>query len=67
MQEKAVPMTEEEYWSEIRRLGLVPSNVPHVYRDQSGDHHNVPDPSEYDFADRPKIIRVLKRIMGVST
>ncbi|HEV2561129.1 MAG TPA: hypothetical protein VGT78_03220 [Rhizomicrobium sp.] len=59
-------MTEEEYWAEVRRLGLVLTNVPNVYRDQSGEHHNVPDPSKYDFADRVKIIRKLKQIMGVS-
>ena len=59
-------MTEAEYWNEVRRLGLTPTNVPTVFQDQSGEVQNVPDPSKHTFDDRLTIIRRLKMALGIS-
>lgn len=60
-------MNTDEYMAEVRRLGLRPTNVPTVYRDVSDNCVNVPPPEKYTNEERAKIIRQMKRIMGVST
>jgi hypothetical protein len=58
-------MTVDEYYAIIKRLGLRPTKVPHVYASVSGDFHSVPDPSEHSEAQRAETIERLKLLLGI--
>jgi hypothetical protein len=60
-------MTKEEYYATVRkRLGLNPTNVPHVYRNSAGDIYNVPNADEYTPEQLDEIIERLKHLLGIS-
>jgi hypothetical protein len=56
----------EEYYAAVRRLGLRPSPVPHVYLTASGEVQNVPDATDHTEAQRAETIERLKEALGVS-
>jgi hypothetical protein len=58
-------MTVDEYYAIVKRLGLRPSNVPHVYVSVGGDFHSVPDPSKHSEAQRAETIERLKLLLGI--
>jgi hypothetical protein len=60
-------MTEEEYWGEVKRIGLTPTCVQTVFQDSLGMTYNVPDPARYSPEHRRKIIRELKSLVGISS
>lgn len=35
---------EAEYYAAVRSWGLVPTNVPHIYRGPDNEHYRVPSP-----------------------
>lgn len=57
-------MTEEQYYYAVRRLGLLPSDVPDVFRTTDGDCYNVPDAARYTPEQRQEIIDKLRMRMG---
>jgi hypothetical protein len=59
-------MTVDEYLATVRRLGLMRTNVPTVFRSPAGDVYNVPDPTQYTDDQRAEIIERLKAAMGIS-
>ena len=59
-------MTIEEYYAAVRRLGLMRTNVPTVYRAASGELHNVPDPARYTPEQRAEVIGWLRSSMSIS-
>lgn len=64
-------MTEEEYWAEIKRLGLKPTDIKteknFVYRTVYGEPHSVPDPAQLAEDDRKTVIDRLKRVLGIGS
>ena len=58
-------MTNEEYYGEVRRLGLERTKVPNVYLSLSGDMHNVPDGNKQTSAQREETIDRLKILLGI--
>jgi hypothetical protein len=58
-------MTVDEYYAIVRRLGLSPTNVPHVFRSADGDCHNMPDPTRHTEAQRTETIERLKSLLGI--
>jgi hypothetical protein len=60
-------MTVDEYYAEVRRLGLRPTEVPHVYLSASKDVHSVPDPSGHSDAQRAETIEKIKIRLGIGT
>lgn len=60
-------MTVDEYYAAVRRLGLRPSRVPHIYFTSSMDEvHPVPDPTNRTQEQREEIIEKLKALLGIS-
>ena len=59
-------MTIEEYYAAVRRLGLRPSNVPHVYVTSSMDVYSVPDAAKFTSEQRAEIIERLKARLGIA-
>jgi hypothetical protein len=59
-------VTIDEYYAAVRRLGLRPSSVPHVYLTSSMDAHNVPDATEQTPEQRVETIEKLKGRLGVA-
>jgi hypothetical protein len=58
-------MTYEEYYAAVRRLGLRPSNVPHVYFTSTMDVHAVPDATKLTPEQRVEVIEKLKERLGI--
>jgi hypothetical protein len=58
-------MTNEEYYAAVRRLGLHPSRVPHVYFTSSMDVHSVPNAASRTPEERSEIIEKLKERLGI--
>jgi hypothetical protein len=58
-------MTVDEYYAIIKRLGLRPTKVPHVYASVAGDLHSVPDPSRRSDAQRAETIERIKMLLGI--
>jgi hypothetical protein len=58
-------MTVDEYYAEIKRLGLRPTKVPHVYLSASKDVHSVPDPSGHKEGQRLETIEKIKVRLGI--
>jgi hypothetical protein len=58
-------MTIDEYYGAVRRLGLMPSRVPHVYVSSTGEVQNVPDPANRLPEQRREIIEKLKLMFGI--
>jgi hypothetical protein len=59
-------MTYEEYYAAVRRLGLRPSSVPHVYFTSTMDVHPVPDATNRTPEQRAEIIAKLKERLGIA-
>jgi hypothetical protein len=59
-------MTVDEYYAAVRRLGLRPSNVPHIYFTSSMDVHAVPDGTTKTPEQRAEIIEKLKELLGIA-
>jgi hypothetical protein len=59
-------MTIDEYYAAVRRLGLHPSMVPHIYFTSSMDVHSVPDPTDRTQEEREEIIEKLKERLGIT-
>jgi hypothetical protein len=60
-------MTNEEYYGNVRRLGLKPSQVPTVYFSSTMEAYNVPDGSKRTPEQRAEIIEYLKRALGIGS
>jgi hypothetical protein len=59
-------MTSEEYYATVRRLGLRPSTVPHVYLTATNDVQTVPDATDRTSEQRSEIIEKLKERLGIT-
>jgi len=55
----------EEYYAAVRRLGLKPTRVPHVYETAYGDVVSVPDGEKQTPAQRRETIEFIKEILGI--
>jgi hypothetical protein len=60
-------MTIDEYYAEVRRLGLRPSAIPHIYLSRTNDVHSVPDANYQSPEQRSETIVRLKFVMGISS
>jgi len=58
-------MTPEQYFVEVKKLGLTPSRVRGVFIDSDGLTRNVPHPEGKTPEQRVEIIAKLKFAMGV--
>jgi hypothetical protein len=58
-------LTNEEYYAAVKRLGLRPSNVPHIYVTSDGDVHPVPDGTKHTPEQKAEIVEKLKGTFGI--
>lgn len=58
-------MTVQEFYATVRRLGLRPSSVPHVYLTVSGDVHSVPDATTLSPEQRGEVLDKLRERLGI--
>lgn len=58
-------MDGQQYYAAVKRLGLNPTNIPHVYVNVYEEVFNVPDPANYTPDQRVEIIEKLKERLGV--
>jgi hypothetical protein len=56
----------EEYYGIVRKYGLKPSLVPHIYVTASGDVQRVPDCERQTPAQRHETIEFLKEVLGIT-
>jgi len=60
-------MSLDDYYGMVRRFGLKPSKVPHVYVTSTGEFHSVPDGSKMTPEQRAETIEYLKRALGIGS
>lgn len=58
-------MTIDDYYGTVRRFGLKPTSVPHVYATSAGEYYNVPDGSKKTPEQRVETIEYLRRGLGI--